>query len=72
MGYVKFQGGIDYSQFGDSGTSELMKESKKVLDAAYDKAVETATAFNEKMILISCELMKNENISGKQILVLLA
>ena len=66
MGYVKFQNGIDYSQFGESGTSELMKESKKVLDAAYEKAIETATIFKEKILLISCELIKNENLSGEQ------
>ena len=68
MGYVKFQSGIDYSQFGDSGTSALMRESKKVLDVAYEKAIETVTAFKEKALLISCELMKSENISGEQFL----
>lgn len=72
MGYVKFQSGIDYSQFGDSGASELMKESKKVLDAAYEKAVETVTTFREKALLISCELMNRENISGEQFLTLVA
>ena len=71
MGYVKFQSGIDYSQFGDSGTSELMKEAKKVLDAAYEKAIETVTAFKEKVLLISCELVKNENISGEHFLTLI-
>lgn len=68
MGYVKFQNGIDYSQYGESGTSELMKESKKVLDTAYEKAIETVTDFKEKLLLISCELIKNENLSGEQIL----
>ena len=71
MGYVKFQSGIDYSQFGDSGTSELMKEAKKVLDAAYEKAIETVTAFKEKALLISCELIKSENISGEEFLTLI-
>ena len=56
--YVKFQNGIDYSQFGALGTSELMKESKKVLDVAYEKAIEIVTVFKEKLFLISCELMK--------------
>ena len=68
MGYVKFQSGIDYSQFGDSGTSELMKEAKKVLNAAYEKAIETVTAFKEKAILISSELIKSENMSGERFL----
>ena len=71
MGYVKFQSGIDYSQFGDSGSSELMKEAKKVLDAAYEKAIETVTAFKEKALLISCELIQSENISGEQFLTLI-
>ena len=71
MGYVKFQSGIDYSQFGDSGSSELMKEAKKVLDAAYEKAIETVTAFKEKALLISFELIKSENISGEQFLTLI-
>ena len=71
MGYVKFQSGIDYSQFGDSGTSALMQESKKVLDAAYEKAIETVTVFKEKALLISCELTKSENISGEQFLTLI-
>lgn len=71
MGYVKFQCGIDYSQFGDSGTSELMREAKKVLDAAYEKAIETVSAFKEKVLLISCELVKNENISGEHFLTLI-
>ena len=43
MGYVKFQRGIDYCHFGDSGTFELMKESKKVLDAAYISALNITT-----------------------------
>ena len=68
MGYVKFQSGIDYSQFGDSGTSALMQESKKVLDVAYEKAIETVTAFKEKVLLISGELIKSENMSGEQFL----
>lgn len=71
MEYVKFQSGIDYSQFGDSGTSELMKEAKNILDVAYEKAVETVTMFKEKLILISSELIKNENISGEQFLILI-
>lgn len=71
MGCVKFQSGIDYSQFGDSGTSELMKEAKNILDVAYEKAVETVTMFKEKLILISSELIKNENISGEQFLILI-
>ena len=64
--YTKFKCGIDYSQFGDSGASELMKESKLVLDQAYEQAVETVTEFKDKVNLISCELMKNENMSGEQ------
>ena len=71
MGYVKFQSGIDYSQFGDSGTSALMQESKKVLDVAYEKAIETVTAFKEKALLISCELIRSENISDEQFLTLI-
>jgi ATP-dependent Zn protease len=45
-----------------------MKESKKVLDTAYEKAIETVTDFKEKLLLISCELIKNENLSGEQFL----
>ena len=66
--YVKFQNGIDYYQFGESGASELMKESKQVLDAAYKKAIETVTAFKKQLLLVSCELIKNENLSGEQFL----
>ena len=72
MGYVKFKSGIDYAQFCDSGTTELMKESKKLLDKAYEQAVETVTTFKEKVNLISSELMKNENISGERFLALVA
>ena len=64
--YAKYKRGIDYSQFGDSGISELMKESKELLDKAHEQAVETVTTFKEKVHLISCELIKNEIISGKQ------
>ena len=70
MGYVKFQNGIDYSQFGESGTSELMKESKKVLDVAYEKAIDTVTAFKKQLLLVSCDLIKNENLSREQFLAL--
>ena len=68
MGYVKFQSGIDYSQFGTSGTAALMQESKKVLDVAYEKAIETVTKFKKKILLISSELIKNESISGERFL----
>ena len=72
MGYVKFKSGIDYTQFGASGTTELMKESKEVLDKAYEQAIETVTVFQEKVSLISSELMKNENMSSEQFIVLMA
>ena len=68
MVYAKFHKGINYSQFGDSGSSELMRESQKVLDAAYEKAVETVNVFKEKILLISAELRKNESISGEKFL----
>ena len=68
--YVKFKSGIDYAQFGDSGTSELMKESKEVLYKAYEQAVETVTTFKDKVNLVSCNLMKNEIISEEQFLAL--
>lgn len=72
MGYVKFKSGIDYRQFGDSGIAELMKEAKKVLDDANEKAMETVTSFKEKIELISRELIKKENISGDVFLELVA
>ena len=72
MGCVKFKSGIDYRQFGDSGIAELMKEAKKVLDDANEKAIDTVTSFKEKIELISRELIKNENISGHVFLELVA
>ena len=72
MGCVKFKSGIDYRQFGDSGIAELMKEAKKVLDDANEKAIDTVTSFKEKIELISRELIKNENISGDVFLELVA
>ena len=72
MGDVKIKSGIDYAQFCDSGTTELMKESKELLDKAYEQAVEAVNTFKEKVNLISSELMKNENISGERFLALVA
>lgn len=70
MGYVKFKSGIDYYQFGESGASELMNETKTVLDEAYKKAIETLTTFKEKLIMLSGELLKTETISCEQFLAL--
>ena len=66
--FVKFKSGINYAQFGDAGVAELMKETKKILDEAYEKAVDTAREFKDKMLLVAKELEETECLSGERFL----
>lgn len=71
-GYVKFKNGMNYNQFGDAGATELMKETKKILDEAYEKAVETARAHKDKMLLVAKALEEAETLSGERFLEIIA
>ena len=66
--FVKFKSGMNYAQFGEAAIPELMQETKKILDEAYEQAVSTAQEFKDKMLLVAKELEEAKNLSGERFL----
>lgn len=60
--YVSIESGIDYSQFGEEGTTIVLEKTKELLKDVWDETLELVKTHWKDVEKIAKELLKNETI----------